>query len=100
MVVELQQVAERQHSADALGEHGGNGRPRHADLQHGDEQNVHGHVHETADDLIHHGRFRVAERAYDAGKQVVRHHGQAAYEVDAQVQHGIVEYLGGRLQPG
>ena len=81
---------------EGVGDAGGDGHARHAHVEHDDEEEIKQRVDETGYDEDVERALRVAHAAQDGGAEVVGHEEWGPGEIDAQVEHGVVDDVGRR----
>ena len=89
------QLDQYQHAGEQLGKGCGQGNPRHAHVELGDENKVQHHVHHTRDGKEDQRAFGVPRRTEDGGTEVVKQHGDDPREIDPHIQRGKVDHVVG-----
>ena len=97
------EAQQHQHRGDGLGNHRGDGHALYPHAQDDDEEQVQHHVDDAGEEQEVQGPLGVPHRPEDGRAEVIQHHHGHAAEVDAHVQHRLVDdVLGGahHLQQG
>ena len=92
VVLQAAHPPQAQEEADALGEHGGNGGPRHPPVEHRHKQEIQRHVQRGGDDEVVQRVEAVPQRAHDGHTDIIEDDGEHAAEIDAEIGQGVGQH--------